>query len=318
MRDRDRPIQLIIAGKAHPADLAGQALIAQWTHFIRRTEARRRAVFLPDYDMLLTERMVQGVDLWINTPQRPWEASGTSGMKVLVNGGINLSELDGWWAEAYSGEVGWALGDGRQHGEDPSWDAAEAGALYALLEQEVIPQFYARGANGIPAAWVARMRQSMAKLTPQFSSGRTVREYVERHYVPMALRYRTRAAQHGAVGMKIVAWQLALQRHWPEVSIGEPDIKTSGGQHRFDIPVILGGLDTEAVCVELYAESTERGSAERHRAIRVRSLAGTPGAHVFSVAVPAIRPAADYTARVLPEFDGVSVPLEAAQIAWQR
>ncbi len=114
--------------------------------------------------MLLTERLVQGVDVWINTPRRPWEACGTSGMKVLVNGGINLSELDGWWAEAYTPEVGWALGDGQEHGDDPAWDAAEAEALYGLLEREVIPEFYARDHNGIPTAWVKRMRESMAQL----------------------------------------------------------------------------------------------------------------------------------------------------------
>ena len=118
-----RPVQLIMAGKAHPADQAGQALIREWTHFIRRPEVRPHAIFLSDYDMLLTEHLVQGVDVWLNTPRRPWEACGTSGMKVLVNGGLNLSELDGWWAEAYAPEVGWALGDGREHGDDPAWDA---------------------------------------------------------------------------------------------------------------------------------------------------------------------------------------------------
>ena len=153
-------------------------------HFIRQPEARPHAIFLSDYDMLLTEHLVQGVDVWINTPRRPWEASGTSGMKVLVNGGINLSELDGWWAEAYTPEVGWALGDGQEHGDDPAWDAAEAEALYDLLEREVIPEFYARDEQGIPTAWVARMRKSMASLTPRFSADRTVREYTEQHYLP--------------------------------------------------------------------------------------------------------------------------------------
>ena len=162
-----RPVQLIIAGKAHPADATGQAMIQQWIRFIRTPEARPHAIFLSDYDMHLTERLVQGVDVWLNTPRRPWEASGTSGMKVLVNGGINLSELDGWWAEAYTPEVGWALGDGQEHGDDPAWDAAEAEALYDLLEREVIPEFYARDEQGIPTAWVARMRESMARLTPR-------------------------------------------------------------------------------------------------------------------------------------------------------
>ena len=134
-------MQLIIAGKAHPADEVGQALIHEWINFIRQPEPRLHIVFLSDYDMLLTEHLVQGVDVWINTPRRPWEAPGTSGMKVLVNGGINLSELDGWWAEAYTPEVGWALGDGQEHGDDPAWDAVEADALYDLLEREVVPEF---------------------------------------------------------------------------------------------------------------------------------------------------------------------------------
>jgi starch phosphorylase len=137
LSNSQRPVQLMIAGKAHPADLAGQALIQQWIQFIRRPDVRPHAIFLSDYDMQLTERLVQGVDVWINTPRRPWEACGTSGMKVLVNGGINLSELDGWWAEAFAPDLGWALGDGKEHGDDPGLDAAEAEALYERLEREV-------------------------------------------------------------------------------------------------------------------------------------------------------------------------------------
>ena len=205
-------MQLIIAGKAHPADQAGQALIQEWIHFIRQPEARPHVIFLSDYDMLLTEHLVQGVDVWINTPRRPWEASGTSGMKVLVNGGINLSELDGWWAEAYTPEVGWALGDGQEHGDDPAWDAVEADALYDLLEREVIPEFYTRDESGIPTAWVKRMRESMARLTPRFSANRTVREYTEQHYLPAAAAYRERAADKGAVGRHIVDWEHTLKR----------------------------------------------------------------------------------------------------------
>ena len=162
LSNSQRPVQLIIAGKAHPADQAGQALIQEWIQFIRQPETRPHVIFLSDYDMHLTEQLVQGVDVWINTPRRPWEACGTSGMKVLVNGGINLSELDGWWAEAYTPEVGWALGDGQEHGDDPAWDAVEANALYDLLEREVIPEFYTRdderqfpphGSNGCGKAW---------------------------------------------------------------------------------------------------------------------------------------------------------------------
>src|SRR6202142_3661098 len=215
-----RPVQLIIAGKAHPADLAGQALIQKWIQFIRRPEVRPHAIFLSDYDMHLTERLVQGVDVWLNTPRRPWEACGTSGMKVLVNGGLNLSELDGWWAEAYVPEAGWALGDGQEHGDDPAGDAAEAEALYGLLECEVIPEFYSRDAQGIATAWVARMRESMARLTPRFSANRTVREYTEKHYVPAAAAYHLRVANSGATGRQIEDWRRSLNEKWATLHIG--------------------------------------------------------------------------------------------------
>ena len=221
----ERPMQLVLAGKAHPADREGQDLIQQWTHFIHRPEARPHVVFLSDYDMLLTEHLVQGIDVWLNTPRRPWEASGTSGMKVLVNGGINLSELDGWWAEAYTPEVGWALGDGQEHGDDPAWDAVEADALYDLLEREVIPEFYTRDESGIPTAWVKRMRESMARLTPRFSANRAVREYTEQYYLPAAAAYRLRIANKGAIGRQIVDWQ-----HTSGTEMGDAPLRRSEGR----------------------------------------------------------------------------------------
>ena len=216
----ERPVQLIIAGKAHPEDEAGKALIQQWVQFIRRPETRPHVIFLGDYDMQLTGQLVQGVDVWINTPRRPWEACGTSGIKVLVNGGINLSELDGWWAEAYTPEVGWALGDGQEHGSDSAWDAVEANALYDLLEREVIPEFYARDPNGIPAAWVARMRESMAQLTPRFAADRTVREYTEQHYLPAATGYHERTANKGAVAKRMLACQQDIDQKWGSLRFG--------------------------------------------------------------------------------------------------
>jgi len=208
-----RPVQFVIAGKAHPADIAGQALIKEWIQFIRRPDVRPHAIFLSDYDMHLTSHLVQGVDVWINTPRRPWEACGTSGMKVLVNGGINLSELDGWWAEAFVPDLGWSLGDGQEHGSDPGWDKAEAEMLYDALEREVIPEFYNRNENGIPTAWVARMRESMARLAPHFSADRTVREYTEQHYLPAATNYLHRAADKGVAGRQIVEWQRQLEQN---------------------------------------------------------------------------------------------------------
>ena len=314
----ERPVQLIIAGKAHPADQAGQALIQEWTHFIRRPETRPHAIFLSDYDMLLTEQLVQGVDVWLNTPRRPWEASGTSGMKVLVNGGINLSELDGWWAEAYTPEVGWALGDGQEHGDDPAWDAVEADALYEVLEREVIPEFYARDRNGIPTAWVARMRESMARLTPRFSADRTVREYTEQHYIPAAATYRERAADKGAAGERLANWQRTLELKWATLRFGEVKVETDGEQHVFDVQIYLNGLDPAAVRVELYADGVNGGTPVRHEMTRVRQLAGVASGYLYRAQVPATRPAADYTARVIPHCPGVGVPLEAPRILWQR
>ncbi|MFA5880160.1 MAG: alpha-glucan family phosphorylase, partial [Candidatus Margulisiibacteriota bacterium] len=204
LNNPERPVQLIIAGKAHPADQPGKKLIKKWMDFIKQPEAQDHVMFLSDYDMILSQKLVKGVDLWLNTPRRPWEASGTSGMKVLANGGINLSELDGWWVEAYTPEVGWALGDGLEH--DPSWDAIEAEQLYRLLEEEVVPAFYERDKDGIPKGWVSKVRNSMMHLTPQFSANRTVREYTEQRYLPAALAYKKRAAKKGELGKKIVDW----------------------------------------------------------------------------------------------------------------
>jgi len=312
-----RPVQLIIAGKAHPADQAGQALIRQWMHFIRQPETRPHAIFLSDYYMLLTEHLVQGVDVWINTPRRPWEACGTSGMKVLVNGGINLSELDGWWAEAYAPEVGWALGDGQEHHDDPAWDAAEAEALYDLLEREVIPEFYARDGQGIPTAWVARMRNSMANLTPSFSADRAVREYTEQHYLPGAATYRGRAADKGAAGRQMADWQRALEKEWPAIRFGQMKVETKGEQHVFEVQVYLNDLGPHGVRVELYADGANGDGPVRPEMECVRPLEGASGGYAYRARVPATRPATDYTARLVPHCTGVAVPLEAARILWQ-
>jgi starch phosphorylase len=314
----ERPVQLIIAGKAHPEDGAGLALIHEWIDFIRQPETRPHIVFLSDYDMLLTEQLVQGVDVWINTPRRPWEASGTSGMKVLVNGGINLSELDGWWAEAYTPEVGWALGDGQEHGDDVAWDAVEADALYDLLEKEVIPEFYTRDDSGIPTAWVKRMRESMAQLTPRFSANRAVREYTEQYYLPAATAHHLRLADKGAIGKQMVDWQHYLEQKWDTLRFGEVKIETKGEQHEFEVEVYLNGLDPKAVRVELYANGINGGAPIRQEMKRVRQPAGALGDYVYTAAVSAARQASDYTTRLIPHCNGVAIPLEDTRILWQR
>ncbi len=318
LSNAQHPVQLIIAGKAHPADRAGQELIKKWVLFIRQPEVRPHAIFLSDYDMLLTENLVQGVDVWINTPRRPWEACGTSGMKVLVNGGINISELDGWWAEAYTPEVGWALGDGKEHGADPAWDCAEAEALYRLLEREVVPQFYARNEHGIPAAWVARMRESMARLTPRFSASRAVCEYTEKHYIPAAAAYHERAANKGALGKRVADWQQGLEERWINLRFGALRVEAKAEVNTFEVEVFARELDMNSVRVELYADGVNGGPPLLHQMKRLRPLPGNAGGYVYGVDVSAARPATDYTVRAIPCFSGAAVPLEAGQILWQR
>jgi starch phosphorylase len=239
-------------------------------------------------------------------------------MKVLVNGGINLSELDGWWAEAYTPEVGWALGDGQEHDNDPAWDAIEAEALYDLLEREVIPEFYTRDEQGIPGAWVARMRESMAQLTPHFSSNRAVREYTEQHYFTAASTFRARAADKGALGVRVAKWQQALDEHWAKLRFGEVKFEADDEHHVFEVQVYLDDLDPEAVRVELYAGSVNGNAAVRVKMQRVRPLVGATNGYAYRVKLSATRPAADYTARLIPHYDDVAVPLENAHILWQR
>ena len=314
----NRPVQLVIAGKAHPADRNGQDMIREWTRFIARAEAREHVVFLSDYDMLLTARLVQGVDVWLNTPRRPWEASGTSGMKVLVNGGLNLSELDGWWAEAYAPEVGWALGDGNEHNNDPAWDADDANTLYTLLESEVIPAFFTRDEHGIPAAWVARMRESMASLTPRFSANRTVREYTEEYYLPASAKYRARSAGNGEAAVELVNWRKAIERDWNKLRFGQMDVSTGDGKHSFSVRLYLGGLDPAEVQIELYADGLNNDPAVPQEMVLSRQLVAGEDGYVYQAQVAAERPVSDYTPRVIPRRQGVSVPLEADQILWQR
>ncbi len=314
----ERPVQLLVAGKAHPEDKAGQAMIQQWNRFVRLPEVRKHAAFLNDYDMLLTSRLVQGVDVWINTPRRPWEACGTSGMKVLVNGGINLSELDGWWAEAYRPEAGWALGDGKEHDDDPAWDAAEAEALYKLLEDEVIPEFYTRDSDGVPAAWVRRMRESMSLLTPQYSGNRSVREYVETYYIPLAAAYRARAADSGAAGAGIVSWRRDLERKWANIRFGEIKAASSAEGHLFEAQIYLNGIDAGGVRVALYAQATDAAPCEDREMTPGRKLVGAENGFVYTATAPGDRPASDYTVRIVPRYEGVATPMEVSRILWQR
>jgi starch phosphorylase len=315
LTDPERPVQLIIAGKAHPRDELGRSFVRQWAEFVRRPEVRSRAVFLEDYDMALAENLVQGVDVWINTPRRPWEASGTSGMKVLVNGGLNLSELDGWWAEAYAPDVGWALGDGREHFE-PGWDEAETEQLFALLEREVVPSFYDRDAEGIPRGWVARIRASLSRLTPRFSSNRMLADYLDRLYLPAAGDFRRRTADNLHLARELKAWLGGLRRHWDAVHWGNLDVETADGRHAFRVQVYLGEIDPDAVRVELYADPRPGAAPERHVMRRDQALAGAAGGYRYVAEVRADRPAGEYTPRLVPGHAEANVPAEAHGIHW--
>ncbi len=311
-----RPVQFVIAGKAHPLDEEGKDLVQAWWRFSIRPDVRGRVVFLSDYDMSLAERMILGVDLWVNTPRRPWEACGTSGMKTLVNGGLNLSELDGWWAEAYRDGVGWAVGDRQEHGDDPEWDAREAEELYRLLENDIVPCFYERDDKGIPRGWVARMRASMAELTPQFSSNRMVREYVDKLYSGALKRYKKRTANGTQEAALLCQWRDALARSWHKLLLGTLDVQKQDNDYVITINVYLDDIDPKAVQVQLYADPRADIEKEVHVMEMAGTLPGTANGYLYRARIPARRPAEDYTPRIIPFLEGAEVPLENASILW--
>jgi glycogen phosphorylase len=315
--DLKQPLQIVVAGKAHPSDQDGKRMVAEMAAFARRPAARHRFVFLEDYDIHLAQHLVQGVDVWLNTPRRPMEACGTSGMKVLVNGGLNLSELDGWWAEAYAHDVGWSIGDGREHPWDGAWDAVEARQLFDVLEGGVIPEFYARDESGFPRAWLGRIRASMSRLSPQFSSNRMLREYVTREYLPAADAFARRAAGNAALARELAEWDARLRRGWPHLRFGNLAIEHS--LNRLRVEVHLGEIDPEWVRVELYADPLPGADKpERVPMKRGRAIAGAPNTFAYEAVTPAGRPAEHYTPRIVPYHREARVPFEQALILWLR
>jgi starch phosphorylase len=311
------PVQLIIAGKAHPNDDQGKGFISEWAQFAQRPDVQPHVVFLEDYDIALAQEMVQGVDVWLNTPRHLNEASGTSGMKVLVNGGLNLSELDGWWAEAYSEDVGWALGDGRDHAE-PHWDDVEAEQLYHLLEEQIAPMFYERDAAGIPRAWVARIRKSMSMLTPRFSTNRMVREYLEQMYLPAATEYRRRAADEGRLARDLRSWERLLKGHWQEIRFGKPETRREGDAWIVEVPVYLGEIPSQYVQVELFTEVTdnEHGCCEVMR--QGEGIVGAMNSYLFRATLKGTVDINHFTPRVIPYHPDAEIPAEMGLISWQR
>jgi starch phosphorylase len=270
---------------------------------------RRHAVFLADYDLRVAEHLVQGVDLWINTPQPPLEACGTSGMKVLVNGGLNLSFLDGWWDEAYGPDVGWAPeGDGRDLPGD-------ANRLYGLLENEVIPAFYGRDEKGLPRGWIAKMRSSMAELTPTYSANRALREYCERYYLPAAQAFGRRAANGVEGAAAIVARRSILETHWARLRFGEVRVQTEEGQHHFRAALYIDELPPDLIAVELFADGRDAEGPTRISMRRGAPLIGARG-FTFEAEVSDARPADHYTPRAVPSWPDALGPLEAPFVVW--
>lgn len=320
LNDPGRPVQLIIAGKAHPADDQGKRALERWQQFLRRPEVRERAVFIEDYDLALAQQLVQGVDLWINTPRRPWEACGTSGMKVLVNGGLNLSTLDGWWAEAYQPEVGWALGVAEQtesatHLPLNEQDARDALQLYQLLEEEVIPRFYQRDPSGLAQEWLSIIRNSMTRLTPRFSSNRMLRDYLEQYYLPAAQGIAHRQANNNQQAKHLQQWQEQLQTQWPQVQINKVEINRKAQQLQVRAEVCLAQLEPGAVSVQLIADPSAASPAQLFE-MHLRASNGQ--SYQFAAAVNTNRPPEDFTLRLIPAHANVRVPQEVSFIKWQR
>ncbi len=220
----------------------------------RLPEAKAHVVFLSDHDSYLTSQIVQGVDLWIDTDRRPCGGCGTSGMKVLVNGGINFSELDGWWDEAFDPSLGWAIGDRQEHANDSGWDAMEADQIYHLLEREIVPEFYNRNEKGISGSWTNRMRDSVSMLTPRFSTNRTMIEYIDRYYLPAAKAYKIRAAANGQAGSIICDRKNSLHDNWKKMSFGKFQVSKKDGKYNFRVTMFNDGPIQDDILVELYAD----------------------------------------------------------------
>lgn len=311
----DRPVQIIVAGKAHPVDERGKYFIQEWARFVQHPEVRTHAVFLEDYDIALAQELVQGVDVWINTPRRPGEACGTSGMKILVNGGLNLSELDGWWAEAYTPEVGWALGDGQEHTE-PGWDAVEAGELYRLLEDEVVPGFYERDPVGIPRAWVARTRASMSRLTPRFSANRMLREYVEKMYLPAAQAFQQRSAEGARLAKVLRNWKELLHQHWHEVHIGNLTVRKKINGWSFELQAYLAEISPDGVQVQLYADPSHLEESVCKVMQCTAGIAGTLNGYLYRYDIETTRSFTDFTPRIVAYHPEAQTPIENNLIVW--
>jgi glycogen phosphorylase len=312
-----RPVQLVVAGKAHPQDKEGQEYIKQWVQFINDFDVKNNVVFLADYDMGITEEMVQGIDVWINTPRRPWEACGTSGMKVLVNGGLNLSTADGWWDEAYAPGKGWCFGNENEYGNEEERDESDANELYALLENEIIPSFYERNDPGLPSKWIDWMRNSMASLTPGFSSVRALKEYIDNYYIPASINFRQRSEDKAKKAKEIIDRINRFSEKFSGVYFGALEVNKRTDEYELKIPVFLNGLDPVDGCVEVYADG-KNGRPAFKQEMECNTSNSEELTHLYYAKLPATIPVDHYTPRITAAHKDLSVPLELNLVLWQK
>ncbi len=323
LMDSNRPVQLIFAGKAHPHDDPGKELIRQIAQLCRDEELYHRVVFLEDYDIDVARHMVQGVDIWLNTPRRPMEASGTSGMKVPINGGVNLSILDGWWCEGYHGDNGWAIGNGEEYSDHEYLDKLEATLLIELLEKEIIPEFYNRGPDGLPREWIQTMKNSISSLSPVFTTDRMVEEYTENMYIPSAIQHQLLTHNNFESARLLTSWQERVLAAWDEVNVLSVEADTT---HNLEIgnklPVVttldLGPLDPTEVAVEvIHGELDSNGEITSSQTLVLDFKSASGSVSTFVGEIPCTYAGRNgFAVRVLPFRREVSNKFHLGKVTW--
>jgi starch phosphorylase len=323
VNDAGRPVQFVFAGKAHPKDNGGKELIARVVHAARRAEFRRHVVFLEDYDMNIARHMVHGVDVWLNNPRRPLEASGTSGMKVAVNGGLNCSILDGWWCEGYDGDNGFAIGAGEEYADLNYQDEVESRLLYELIERDLIPAFYTRDSEHLPRQWIRRMKRSIATLIPVYNTNRMVEEYYETCYRPSHARFTTLAADDLKAAAELAAWRKGLLAAWGQVKIEAveaptADLMTVGGEFPVAVTVNLGPLKPDDVEVQVvYGLLDTMGELATPQSKTLAAGTGSGPTRTFTGKVACERSGQfGLSVRVLPRHKNLPTAFEPAVVTW--
>ncbi|MDI9895703.1 alpha-glucan family phosphorylase [Rhodococcus sp. IEGM 1381] len=321
--DPERPVQLVVAGKSHPADDGGKALIQQIVKFADQADVRHRIVFLPDYDMSMARFLYWGCDVWLNNPLRPLEACGTSGMKSALNGGLNLSIRDGWWDEMYDGENGWAIPTADGVTDDNRRDDLEAAALYELLEQAVLPKFYDRGEDGVPSRWIEMVRHTLEQLGPKVLASRMVQDYTLGYYAPAAESARAASADGHRGATDVASYRRRVEQAWSAVKVtrvdseGLPDTPVIGAELSLRANVDLGGLDAADVVVQAVVGRADDEENLTDIAATPMTHVGTEGGeHVY--AGESTLPhsgAVGYTVRVLPHHDGLASDAELGLVS---